>query len=79
VRFDRAVSQTASQNAAAEAALSTQQLALGIAEIDATARALSDQAEQLENLLGKFIFAEPSRTAVERPLEAATARGVSRK
>jgi methyl-accepting chemotaxis protein len=75
------VSQTASQNAAAaaEAALSTQQLALGIAEIDATARALSDQAEQLESLVGKFVFTEPGRAAVEKPLRAAVAPGVSRK
>ena len=44
------VAATASQNAATaqEDALPTLQLALGIAEIDSTARALCDQAEQLE-------------------------------
>jgi methyl-accepting chemotaxis protein len=49
---------TASQNAAAagEAAISTRGLASGIAEIDATARVLRDQAEQLEGLVARFTF-----------------------
>ncbi|MGD0472961.1 MAG: methyl-accepting chemotaxis protein [Candidatus Velthaea sp.] len=74
------VAATANQNAAAagEAAVSTRQLALGIAEIDATARALRDQAEQLEALVAKFTFEEsrqesrgaaPSRAA-NRPAPA---------
>jgi methyl-accepting chemotaxis protein len=54
------VAATASQNAetAQAAALSTQQLALGIADIDSTAGALRDQAEQLQRLVAKFKFAE---------------------
>jgi hypothetical protein len=58
------VAATASQNAATaqEAALSTRQLALGIAEIDSTARAL--RAEQLEGLVAKFIFEESSQAFV---------------
>jgi methyl-accepting chemotaxis protein len=69
------IAATASQNAAAaqEAALSTRQLALGIAEIDATARALRDQAEQLEGLIGKFIVEAPSRAGSHSPLKAAAA------
>jgi methyl-accepting chemotaxis protein len=45
------VAATASQNAATaqEAALSTRQLAIGIAEIDTTARALRDQADSSKN------------------------------
>jgi methyl-accepting chemotaxis protein len=59
------VAATASQNAATaqEAAMSTKQLALGIAEIESTARALSDQAQQLENLVAKFTFDEPAVAA----------------
>jgi methyl-accepting chemotaxis protein len=69
------VAATASQNAATaqQAAMSTQQLALGIAEIESTARALSDQAQQLENLVAKFTFEEsaaalPRKIAADRPL-----------
>jgi methyl-accepting chemotaxis protein len=71
------VAATASRNAATaqEAALSTRQLAIGIAEIDSTARALRDQAEQLENLLAKFIYQESSGTAATR--EFATSRVAS--
>jgi methyl-accepting chemotaxis protein len=71
------VAATASQNAATaqEAALSTRQLAIGIAEIDSTARALRGQAEQLEGLLAKFIFEEAS--APVAPGELATPRAVS--
>jgi methyl-accepting chemotaxis protein len=60
------VAATASQNAATaqEAALSTRQLALGIAEIDSTARALRDQAEELEGLVARFL----SRTPANRRL-----------
>jgi hypothetical protein len=54
------IAATATQNAstAEDAASSTQQLALGIAEIDTTARALRNQAEQLENLVAKFTIEE---------------------
>ena len=71
------VAATASQNAATaqEAALSTRQLALGIAEIDSTARALRDQAEQLEGLLAAFIFEESSAALAPRKL--ATSRTVA--
>jgi methyl-accepting chemotaxis protein len=73
------VAATASQNATAaqEASLSTRQLAIGIAEIDSTARDLRDQAEQLEKLVGKFIIDDragdvrgraPRRNAVSEPL-----------
>jgi hypothetical protein len=60
---------TASQNAATaqEAALSTGRLALGIAEIDSTARALRDQAEQLEGLVAKFIFEESGQASFHAP------------
>jgi hypothetical protein len=34
--------------------VSTQQLAFGISEIDSTARALRDQANILEGLVGRF-------------------------
>jgi methyl-accepting chemotaxis protein len=63
------VAATASQNAATaqEAALSTRQLALGIAEIDSTARALRDQAEQLEGLVAKFIFEESGQASFHAP------------
>ncbi len=72
------VAATASQNAATaqEAALSTRQLAIGIAEIDSTARALRDQAEQLEGLLAKFIF-EESSVPVDAPRTRATPGAVS--
>jgi methyl-accepting chemotaxis protein len=68
------IAATASQNAAAakEAALSTRQLALGIAEIDSTARALRDQAEQLECLVGKFII-ESSHAAPHSAFNPAAA------
>jgi hypothetical protein len=58
------VAATASQNATAaqEASLSTRQLAIGIAEIDSTARDLRDQAEQLEKLVGKFIIDDSRRS-----------------
>jgi methyl-accepting chemotaxis protein len=72
------VAATASQNAATaqEAALSTRQLAIGIAEIDSTARDLRDQAEQLEGLVAKFII-EESSAAVDTPRKRATPRAVS--
>ena len=57
------VAATAAQNAATaqEAARSTQQLALGIADIDTAAQALRVQAEQLEGLVGKFVIDESGR------------------
>jgi methyl-accepting chemotaxis protein len=71
------VAATASQNAATaqEAALSTRQLALGIAEIDSTARALRDQAEQLEGLVAKFIFEESSQASFDAPRKLVATRG----
>jgi hypothetical protein len=71
------VAATASQNAATaqEAALSTRQRAIGIAEIDSTARALRDQAEQLEGLVAKFVFEESS--APDAPRKLATPRAVA--
>jgi methyl-accepting chemotaxis protein len=72
------VAATASRNAATaqEAALSTRQLAIGVAEIDSTARALRDQAEQLEGLLAKFIF-EESSASVGAPRMRPTSRALS--
>jgi methyl-accepting chemotaxis protein len=70
------VAATAAQNAAAaqEAALSTRQLALGIAEIDATARSLRDQADSLKNSLPS----SSSRSPLKRRLmhRAAHPRGL---
>jgi methyl-accepting chemotaxis protein len=70
------VAATATQNAATAqaAAVSTRQLAVGIAEIDSTARALRDQAEQLESLVAKFSFAEPSAPALTSPRQHAKPR-----
>ena len=70
------VAATASQNAATAqgAALATRQLAIGIAEIDSTARSLRDQAEQLEGLVAKFIFEESSQA----PFDAARKLGAAR-
>jgi methyl-accepting chemotaxis protein len=69
------VAATASKNSelAHEAAVSTKQLAMGIAEIDSTARALRDQAQQLETLVGKFIFDDSPSTSGTRA--GATAHG----
>ena len=76
------VAATASQNAATaqEAALSTRQLALGIAEIDSTARALRDQAEELERLVARFTIEEPTESSVRnsRKLGADLAVSLSR-
>jgi hypothetical protein len=70
------VAATASQNAARaqQAAESTNQLALGIAKIDTTARALRDQAEQLNDLVAKFVIEESPATArvAQRKLAAGT-------
>jgi methyl-accepting chemotaxis protein len=73
------VAATASQNAttAQEAALSTRQLAIGIAEIDSTARTLRDQAEQLEGLIAKFSFTEPGAPTVAPPRGSAKPRAVA--
>jgi methyl-accepting chemotaxis protein len=73
------VAATASQNAATaqEAALATRQLALGIAEIDSTARALRDQAEQLERLVARFTFEESGRASFDAPRKSATPRAVA--
>ncbi|GAC1404208.1 MAG: hypothetical protein NVSMB64_07100 [Candidatus Velthaea sp.] len=50
------------QSAAAQhAAISTSELAAGVQQIDATARALRDQAEQLDALVKQFAF-EPDAT-----------------
>jgi len=70
------VAATASQNAttAQEAALSTRQLAIGIAEIDSTARALRDQAEVLEGLVAKFIFEKSGQVSFDAPRKLAAAR-----
>jgi methyl-accepting chemotaxis protein len=73
------IAATASQNAAAaqEAALSTQQLALGIAEIDSTARALRDQAAQLEGLVAKFTLEKARRVPTDMPRKLMAARAES--
>jgi methyl-accepting chemotaxis protein len=72
------VAATATQNAdtAQETALSTQQLALGIAEIDSTARELRDEAEQLKDLVAKFILAK-RQSPVDAPRKLAAPRAVS--
>ncbi len=72
------VAATALQNAATaqEAAMSTRQLAIGMAEKDSTARALRDQAEELEGLLSKFVFEEPS-APVDASRKRATPRSAS--
>lgn len=66
------VAATASKNSelAQEAAVSTQQLALGIAEIDSTARALRDQAQQLEALVAKFIIDDSQSRGGVRAISA---------
>ncbi len=63
------VAATASENAAAaqEAAMSTQQLAMGISEIDSTARALRDQAAQLEKMISAFVLEQPSTANARSP------------
>jgi methyl-accepting chemotaxis protein len=73
------VAATAAQNAttAQEAARSTQQLALGIAEIDTAAQALRGQAAQLEGLVGKFICEESGAVPVDAPRKHAATRAVS--
>jgi methyl-accepting chemotaxis protein len=73
------VAATAAQNAATaqEAARSTQQLALGIADIDTAAQALRGQAEQLEGLVGKFIFEESGKAPFDAPRKRAAPRAVS--
>jgi methyl-accepting chemotaxis protein len=73
------VAGTASQNAAAaaEAADSTRQLALGIAEIGATARALRDQAEQLEGLIAQFTYEESGAATIGGTRNLGTARAAS--
>ncbi len=73
------VAATAARNAATaqEAALSTQQLSIGIAEINSTARDLRDQAEVLEGLVGKFIFEESGRRSFDAPHKLSAPRAVS--
>jgi methyl-accepting chemotaxis protein len=73
------VAATASQNAATaqEAALSTRQLALGIAEIDSTARALRDQAEELEGLVARFTIEDSSESSVRNSRILVAERAVS--
>jgi len=61
---------TISSRAIRAAALSTRQLALGIAQIDSTARALRDQAEQLKSLVAEFSFEESGATVAPRRLAA---------
>jgi methyl-accepting chemotaxis protein len=69
------VAATASLNAvnAQQAATSTQQLAMGIAEMESAARALSHQAQQLEELVAKFVIADSGQTVVT-PSPAAIGR-----
>jgi hypothetical protein len=73
------VAATASHNAATaqEAARSTQQLALGIAEIDSTSRAVRAQAEQLEGLVAKFTLQKSSQPSEALSQTIAAARAVS--
>jgi methyl-accepting chemotaxis protein len=76
------VAATASQNVASarEAALSARQLALGIADIDSTARALRDQAEQLEGLFANFTLTKSSQSPpdVRRKIVAPRATALQR-
>ena len=51
--------------AAQHAAISTGQLAAGVQEIDATARALRDQAERLDELVKQFVFEDTPAIAAE--------------
>jgi methyl-accepting chemotaxis protein len=51
--------------AAQHAAISTSQLAAGVQQIDATARALRDQAERLDELVKQFIFEDTPAIASE--------------
>jgi methyl-accepting chemotaxis protein len=58
--------------AAQQAAFATGELASGVGEIDATARALRDQAERLDALVARFVVADedapdPSATALRVP------------
>jgi methyl-accepting chemotaxis protein len=73
------VAATASLNAATaqDAALSTRQLALGIGEVDQTARGLRDQAEQLQSLVAKFIFEESNQAPADARREPVAARSMS--
>jgi methyl-accepting chemotaxis protein len=58
--------------AAQQAAFATGELASGVGEIDATARALREQAERLDALVARFVVAnedapEPGATALRVP------------
>ena len=71
-----AATATRNANTAQESALSTQQLALGIAEIDSTAQELRDEAEQLKDLVAKFIL-DKSQSPVYAPAKLRASRAVS--
>jgi methyl-accepting chemotaxis protein len=72
------VAATAARNAevADAASQATRQLAVGIGQIDATARALRDQAGHLEGLVAKFIF-EPPLLNVNAVRQSAPARAAA--
>jgi hypothetical protein len=62
------IAETATQNATAanDASVSTRLLVNSIAEIDATARSLRDQAAELEVLVNRFTI-DGSVSAAQRP------------
>ncbi|MGD0052825.1 MAG: methyl-accepting chemotaxis protein, partial [Vulcanimicrobiaceae bacterium] len=61
--------------AAQQAALATSELASGVQEVDATARALREQAERLDALVARFVIdveaARPSRNGIAHLVPAA--------
>ncbi len=65
------IAETASRNAEAAraAAVSTRQLASGIAEIDATARTLRDNAEQLSRVVATFTIGESLAAKAPEPVD----------
>jgi methyl-accepting chemotaxis protein len=64
------ISATAARNAetAQNASAATQQLAMGIGEIESTARSLRDQAAELDNLVDRFTIDAPAPVAASHGL-----------
>jgi methyl-accepting chemotaxis protein len=71
-----AAAATQSAETAQESVASLQQLALGIAEIDTTARVVRDQAQQLDDLVAKFIIDDSGQPA-DVPHTPVAARAMS--